>query len=110
LQLTGIRAGKVGTVLRADGGRQITIGGWPVYRFIGDLTPGQWNGQRLGGVWFVVTKSGKRNLKQNYLCLPGATPTAGSPSSGATLPGGATLPSIPLPGVSAPAPTPSGGY
>jgi predicted lipoprotein with Yx(FWY)xxD motif len=56
----------VGTVRRADGGLQVTIGNWPVYRYIGDKKPGQWKGQNVGGVWFVIDKAGKKNLT----CLP----------------------------------------
>jgi predicted lipoprotein with Yx(FWY)xxD motif len=56
----------VGTVRRADGGLQVTIGNWPVYRYIGDKKPGQWKGQNVGGVWFVIDKAGKKNVT----CLP----------------------------------------
>ena len=66
LELSGLSAGKVDTVERADGGLQITIGGWPVYRYIGDKTPGTWKGQNVGGTWFVIQKDGKKNLT----CLP----------------------------------------
>jgi len=66
LELSGVSADKVDTVERADGGLQITIGGWPVYRYIGDKTPGTWKGQNVGGTWFVIQKDGKKNLT----CLP----------------------------------------
>lgn len=66
LKLSGIAAGQVDTIERADGGLQVTIGGWPVYRYIGDKKPGTWKGQNVGGVWFVVAKDGKKNLT----CLP----------------------------------------
>jgi predicted lipoprotein with Yx(FWY)xxD motif len=66
LELSGLSASKVDTVEREDGGIQITIGGWPVYRYIGDKTPGTWKGQNVGGTWFVVDKTGKKNLT----CLP----------------------------------------
>jgi predicted lipoprotein with Yx(FWY)xxD motif len=66
LELSGLSAAKVDTIERADGGLQVTIGGWPVYRYIGDLKPGTWKGQNVGGVWFVVQKDGKKNLT----CLP----------------------------------------
>jgi predicted lipoprotein with Yx(FWY)xxD motif len=65
-KLKGIDADKVGTVDRADGTKQITIGGWPVYRYIGDLKPGTWKGQNVGGTWFVVKPDGTKNLT----CLP----------------------------------------
>jgi predicted lipoprotein with Yx(FWY)xxD motif len=66
LELSGIDADKVDTIERADGGLQITVGGWPVYRYIGDKKPGTWKGQNVGGVWFVIQKDGKKNLT----CLP----------------------------------------
>ncbi len=66
LELSGLSAAKVDTVERADGGLQVTIGGWPVYRYIGDKKPGAWSGQNIGGTWFVVEKDGSKNLT----CLP----------------------------------------
>lgn len=50
--------GTVATVMRADGGEQVTINGWPVYRFGGDSAPGQTNGQGVGKVWYAVTPAG----------------------------------------------------
>jgi predicted lipoprotein with Yx(FWY)xxD motif len=73
--LKGVAPDKVGTVLRADGRRQLTIGKWPVYRYAGDLKPGQWKGQAVNGTWFVVTKDGTKNLT----CLPKGTPTPVAP-------------------------------
>ena len=69
-ELKGIDPEKVGTIKRDDGGWQLTIGNWPVYRYIGDKKPGTWRGQGVGGNWFVVGKDGKKNLKE----LPKGTP------------------------------------
>ncbi|MFC0003985.1 hypothetical protein [Micromonospora siamensis] len=74
-QLNGVSDDKVGTVTRQDGTRQITLGGWPLYRYIGDKKPGQWKGQGVGGTWFVVAPNGKKNLT----CLPKGTPTPVAP-------------------------------
>ncbi|WP_410812347.1 hypothetical protein [Micromonospora sp. 067-2] len=74
-QLTNLSDDKVGSVTRQDGTRQLTIGGWPVYRYIGDKKPGQWKGQAVGGTWFVVDQNGKKNLT----CLPTSTPKAVAP-------------------------------
>ncbi len=74
-QLTGVSAAKVGSIRREDGSRQVTIGGWPVYRYIGDKKAGTWKGQAVGGTWFVVDKNGKKNLT----CLPKGTPKAVEP-------------------------------
>ncbi|MFJ5553384.1 SCO0930 family lipoprotein [Streptomyces sp. NPDC093225] len=50
----------VGSVKRADGTDQLTLGGWPVYRFAKDTAPGQTNGQGVGGTWFAVAPDGKK--------------------------------------------------
>jgi predicted lipoprotein with Yx(FWY)xxD motif len=77
LELSGISASKVSTIKRADGGRQITINGWPVYRYIGDKVPGKWSGQNVGGTWFVIDKNGKKNLT----CLPKISKPVALPAS-----------------------------
>jgi predicted lipoprotein with Yx(FWY)xxD motif len=70
-QVTGIDKNKVGTITRDDGSKQLTIGGWPVYRFAADGKAGVWKGQAVKNVWWVVSSDGKRNLT----CLPeGAVP------------------------------------
>ena len=69
-ELAGIDESKVGVVTREDGTKQLTLGGWPLYRYIGDKKPGQWKGQGVGGTWFVVAPDGKRNVS----CLPTITP------------------------------------
>ncbi|MFD7026997.1 SCO0930 family lipoprotein [Streptomyces sp. NPDC059917] len=61
----GVAAGAVpaaalGSLKRQDGSEQITIAGWPVYRFAKDTAPGQSNGQGVGGTWFAVTPEGKK--------------------------------------------------
>ncbi|GGM45484.1 hypothetical protein GCM10012275_15680 [Longimycelium tulufanense] len=69
--LEGVDPSLVGTVKRSDGTEQVTLAGWPLYRFAGDPKPGAWKGQGLQGVWFVVAPDGKRNVS----CLPkGVTP------------------------------------
>ena len=65
-KLKGVKASLVGTVTRADGKKQLTIGGWPIYTYIGDKKAGTWAGQNVGGTWFVVKPDGTKNLT----CLP----------------------------------------
>jgi predicted lipoprotein with Yx(FWY)xxD motif len=60
LSVTGVPQEAVGTVARSDGAVQLTIGGWPVYRFSGDTGPGATSGQGVGGVWAAVTPEGKK--------------------------------------------------
>lgn len=60
VQVDGVDQALVGTVDRADGRKQVTIGGWPVYRFAKDAVPCDTLGQGVGGVWFVVNPQGKK--------------------------------------------------
>lgn len=73
--LDGVADDVVGTVTRQDGTKQVTLDGWPVYRYIGDKEPGQWKGQGVGGTWFVVQPDGKKNTS----CLPKGTPKPVAP-------------------------------
>ncbi|WBB82356.1 hypothetical protein O7606_10460 [Micromonospora sp. WMMD882] len=73
--LDGVSDDKVGTITRDDGAKQLTLGGWPLYRYIGDKKPGQWKGQGVSGTWFVVQPDGKKNLS----CLPKGTPEPVAP-------------------------------
>ncbi|MFB7678458.1 hypothetical protein ACFC26_44405 [Kitasatospora purpeofusca] len=58
--VNGIDAKLVGTVTRADGSKQLTLGGWPLYRYAPDHNPGDTKGQGVQGVWFAVTPTGDR--------------------------------------------------
>ncbi|MER5303303.1 hypothetical protein ABT039_28105 [Streptomyces lasiicapitis] len=57
----GVKPSDVGVIKRDDGTRQVTVGGWPVYRFSKDLKPGDTNGQGVGGTWFGVTPNGQKS-------------------------------------------------
>jgi predicted lipoprotein with Yx(FWY)xxD motif len=43
----------LGTTMRPDGTTQVTFNGQPLYHYIGDSSPGQTNGNGIGGIWFV---------------------------------------------------------
>ncbi|WP_405019968.1 hypothetical protein OHV05_27055 [Kitasatospora sp. NBC_00070] len=58
--IKGIDTKLVGSVTRADGTKQLTLGGWPLYRFAGDKAPGETNGQGVGGTWFIAAPDGKK--------------------------------------------------
>jgi predicted lipoprotein with Yx(FWY)xxD motif len=45
-------------VAGAEGGQQLVAGNWPLYRFSGDASPGDVDGQGSGGVWFAVAEDG----------------------------------------------------
>ena len=54
----GLPADLVGTVRRADGTEQLTLDGWPLYRFAEDTAPGEVNGEGVGGTWQAIGPDG----------------------------------------------------
>jgi predicted lipoprotein with Yx(FWY)xxD motif len=56
----GIDAALLGEVTRADGSKQLTIGGWPAYRYAKDVNAGDVNGQGVGGKWYALAADGKK--------------------------------------------------
>ena len=56
--LVGVDSAMIGTVTRPDGGNQLTVNGWPAYRYIDDSLPGIVNGQGVGGDWAAITGDG----------------------------------------------------
>jgi predicted lipoprotein with Yx(FWY)xxD motif len=61
LTVEGVEQEAVGTINRADGTIQLTLNGWPVYRYSGDPQPGATAGQGVGGgEWAAVTPSGAK--------------------------------------------------
>lgn len=52
--------GEVGTIGAADGSKQLTLDGWPLYTFAGDSAAGDVNGQGVNGVWWVVGPDGTK--------------------------------------------------
>lgn len=51
-------SGKLGTITRADGSRQITLDGRPLYTYSGDSGAGSVSGQGVKGIWWAVSPSG----------------------------------------------------
>jgi predicted lipoprotein with Yx(FWY)xxD motif len=54
--------GRIGTITRTGGSRQLTYNGHPLYTYIGDTGPGQAKGNNLnlnGGLWHEVRVSGR---------------------------------------------------
>ncbi|WP_211363392.1 hypothetical protein [Saccharothrix saharensis] len=72
---SGVDPTLVGSVARADGKKQVTLAGWPLYRYAGDKKAGEVTGQGKGGAWFAVTPEGKKAQAND-----GAAP--GQPSTG----------------------------
>jgi len=55
----GVDPALVTTVDRPDGSKQLKIGKWPVYFYVGDGAPGETNGEGVGTKWFAVGADGK---------------------------------------------------
>ncbi|MFD0346844.1 hypothetical protein ACFQ0M_13900 [Kitasatospora aburaviensis] len=70
----GIDSKLVGTVTRADS-KQLTLNGWPVYRYAPDTKPGDTKGQGVQGTWFALTPTGAK------AGAPASSPSGGSMSS-----------------------------
>ena len=61
LTVEGVEQEAVGTINRLDGTIQLTLNGWPVYRYSGDPQPGATAGQGInGGEWAAVTPDGQK--------------------------------------------------
>ncbi|HEX4702713.1 MAG TPA: hypothetical protein VH352_11340 [Pseudonocardiaceae bacterium] len=69
----GIDKSLIGTITRADGTKQLTLAGWPLYTFVGDTKAGDVTGQGKGNNWFAATTSGGKAAGQ----APAAPTTAG---------------------------------
>ncbi|RDG35123.1 SCO0930 family lipoprotein [Streptomyces corynorhini] len=56
----GTDAQLLGEVTRADGTKQLTVDGWPMYRYAKDAAAGDANGEGVGGTWFASAPDGKK--------------------------------------------------
>ncbi|MEV6881891.1 SCO0930 family lipoprotein [Streptomyces sp. NPDC051135] len=56
----GIDADLLGEVARPDGTKQLTIGGWPAYRYAKDTAAGDVKGQGVGKKWYALAADGKK--------------------------------------------------
>jgi len=59
VQTSGVARSLLGTVHR-DGQPQLTLAGWPLYRYVGDTAAGAVNGQGKDGEWYAVAPSGQK--------------------------------------------------
>ena len=50
--------GTLATIDTADGKKQVTLDGWPLYYYAKDKAAGDVTGQGVGGVWYVLDKNG----------------------------------------------------
>lgn len=64
--IAGAKQSLLGTTRRADGRLQVTYRHHPLYRYAGDSSKGQTNGQGLdtsGGLWWVLSPAGNKIVK-----------------------------------------------
>ncbi|MEU8804469.1 SCO0930 family lipoprotein [Spirillospora sp. NPDC048819] len=59
-EVEGVQQSLVGKVKRPDGRWQVTLAGWPLYRYVKDQSPGDVNGQGVGGTWYAASPTGKK--------------------------------------------------
>jgi hypothetical protein len=69
----------LGAIKRPDGSVQLTLDGWPLYRYAGDSAPGQINGEGIDGSWFAVRPTGAQALTAST-----GSSTAASTGTGST--------------------------
>ncbi|MEU6662324.1 hypothetical protein [Streptomyces sp. NPDC046821] len=62
ITVKGIDKKLVSTVKRSDGTTQITLAGWPLYRYSKDDQPKEAYGQGVGGTWFAATPTGGKAM------------------------------------------------
>jgi predicted lipoprotein with Yx(FWY)xxD motif len=53
-----LRATDFGEFTRADGGKQTTYMGWPLYYYTADKAPGDTNGYAFNNLWYVMSPTG----------------------------------------------------
>ncbi|RVU16546.1 hypothetical protein EOT10_36685 [Streptomyces antnestii] len=65
ITVKGIDKKLVSTVKRSDGTTQITLAGWPLYRYSKDDQPKEAYGQGVLGTWFAATPTGAKAMSTN---------------------------------------------
>jgi predicted lipoprotein with Yx(FWY)xxD motif len=81
-------AGQLGTVKRADGQLQATYDGHPLYLFKADTSAGAAKGNRVGGIWWIMTVSGKKIKATVTSTSAASSSSSGSGSGGGSSSGG----------------------
>jgi predicted lipoprotein with Yx(FWY)xxD motif len=80
----GLKAADFGELTRADGSKQTTFHGWPLYYFASDTQASDTKGEGVGNVWFVLRDP-------FYSMLVMSSPTQGGPGLYLSRPDGMTL-------------------
>ena len=55
---TGVDVTKISTITRADGTKQVTYNGMPLYRHAADTKSGDVTGEKVESQWYVVNTAG----------------------------------------------------
>ncbi|MER7759052.1 SCO0930 family lipoprotein [Streptomyces sp. NPDC097619] len=72
---------QLGEVPRADGTRQLTLGGRPVYRYRLDTAPGQAKGEGVGGTWHAIGPDGRAAARDGAGRTPEPSPPPAAPAT-----------------------------
>jgi predicted lipoprotein with Yx(FWY)xxD motif len=59
IQVTGIDPALIGQTRRTDGKYQVTLAGWPLYRFNGENGPHQLAGEGVRNLWHAIGPNGQ---------------------------------------------------
>jgi predicted lipoprotein with Yx(FWY)xxD motif len=60
--IAGIKKSDIGFFKREDGRIQVSVHGWPAYRFAQDSKPGDTLGEGVGGTWFGLRPDGGKAM------------------------------------------------
>lgn len=63
----GVNASDIATITRADGKKQTTYKGWPLYYYSGDVKAADATGDGSGGTWFIAKPDYSIMLSNNQL-------------------------------------------
>jgi predicted lipoprotein with Yx(FWY)xxD motif len=74
--------GKLSTVKRSGGQVQATYNGHPLYLFKADTSAGMAKGNKVGGIWWIMTVSGKKIQATVTSTSAASSSSSGSGSSG----------------------------
>jgi predicted lipoprotein with Yx(FWY)xxD motif len=58
--VAGVARDRISAIVRQDDSLQLTIDGWPLYRYVRDEEPGETRGQGVDDAWFAVGITGER--------------------------------------------------
>ncbi|WP_228980819.1 SCO0930 family lipoprotein [Streptomyces sp. DH12] len=56
----GVDSALLGALTRPDGTKQLTVDGWPMYRYAKDTKAGDTNGHGVGGTWYAAAPDGRK--------------------------------------------------